>query len=218
MGFFIRFCRIAAVETAALSLVMLAVGCAPTAKSFPTMAFDIQAEPDIQRVQTADEKVNPVAAPQMPPRPGQSTERPQPVVRDSSVARTGFPTEPDTQYKDQLTMTATQSQPASHGRVEHVNTDNFKGNVLDADVPVLVDFYADWCGPCRMLAPALDKLARETPDARVVKIDIDKSPQLAARYRVSSIPTVMVFKDGSVVARHTGLADQKTLQRLLSSM
>ena len=114
-------------------------------------------------------------------------------------------------------MATKQSQLAPAGKVEHVDSGSFQGNVLEADVPVLVDFYADWCGPCRMLAPALDKLARETPDARVVKVNIDKSPQLAAEYRVSSIPTVMVFKDGSVVARHTGMADRKTLQRLLGS-
>jgi thioredoxin len=214
MGFFSLSGRSAAVETATLSLAMLVVGCAPAAKSFPSTAFAIQTEPDIQRVDSAGEKVDRAGNQPVNSRSELSVERPQSVAAENETA----PTKTYTLQEDQPIMTATQSQPARHGKVEHVNTTSFQGSVLDSDVPVLVDFYADWCGPCRMLAPALDKLARETPDARVVKVDIDKSPQLAARYRVSSIPTVMVFKDGSVVARHTGLADQKKLRQLLGSM
>jgi thioredoxin 1 len=104
----------------------------------------------------------------------------------------------------------------SHGKVEHIGTDTFQQHVLDADVPVLVDFYADWCGPCRTLSPVLDQVARETPTAKVVKVNIDHSPQLAAQYGVSSIPTLLVFKNGSAVAQHTGLADRRTVQRLLA--
>ena len=113
-------------------------------------------------------------------------------------------------------MTTTQKTAPVHGKVEHVGSDSFHQDVLNANVPVLVDFYADWCGPCRMLAPVLDQVARNTPNTKVVKVNIDKSPQLAQAYGVSSIPTVMVFKEGSVVAQHTGLADRGTLERLLA--
>jgi thioredoxin 1 len=101
-------------------------------------------------------------------------------------------------------------------RVEIVETENFDELVLASDVPVLVDFYADWCGPCKKLSPVLDQLARETPDVRVVKVNIDHSKKLAQTYRVRSIPTVMVFKDGVPVSHHTGLANRETLEQLLA--
>jgi thioredoxin 1 len=80
----------------------------------------------------------------------------------------------------------------------------------------LVDFYADWCGPCRALSPTLDEIARETPGVRVVKVNIDRSPELAARYQVSSIPALRVFQQGKVTATHVGLATKERLQSLLS--
>jgi thioredoxin 1 len=100
-------------------------------------------------------------------------------------------------------------------KVEHVGTADFANKVLKSDVPVLVDFYADWCGPCRRLAPVLDQIARDTPNARVVKVDIDDHPQLAQKYGVRSIPNVMVFKNGEVTAQRTGLADRESLERML---
>ena len=102
------------------------------------------------------------------------------------------------------------------GEVEHVDTNDFAQQVLESDVPVLVDFYADWCGPCRKLVPTLDRIARETPNAKVVKVNIDDSPQVAKRYGVRSIPTVMVFKNGRAVARHTGLTDESSLLDMLA--
>ena len=108
--------------------------------------------------------------------------------------------------------TAIQSQP----KVEHANESNFNQLVLQSDLPVLVDFYADWCGPCRMIAPVLEELAKETPDARVVKVNVDQAPQLASRYGVSSIPNLMVFKDGEIATQQVGFANKAQLKKLLS--
>jgi thioredoxin 1 len=81
---------------------------------------------------------------------------------------------------------------------------------------VLVDFYADWCGPCQMLAPVLEELARETPSAKIVKVNVDQSRQLATRYGINAIPSVMVFREGKMVSRYTGLADKAQLQKMLN--
>jgi len=117
------------------------------------------------------------------------------------------------------------AMPVSHSRVPAnrppagevltANSDTFDQLVVDSDVPVLVDFYADWCGPCRALSPKLHELAREVPDVRVVKVDIDESPDIAARYQVSSIPAIRVFDEGKVTARHRGLTSKKHLKKLL---
>jgi thioredoxin 1 len=133
-----------------------------------------------------------------------------------STARSNPSLFPPAQPQENQTMTNMPHAPRTHGKVEHIGSDDFQQHVLDADVPVLVDFYADWCGPCRALAPVLDQVAQSTPHAKVVKVNIDDSPQLASRYGISSIPTLLVFKDGAAVAQHTGLADQHTLQRLLT--
>ncbi len=101
-------------------------------------------------------------------------------------------------------------------RVEHVDETDFGDQVLESDVPVLVDFYADWCMPCRMLGPVLDELARETSGAKIVKVNVDESPRLAAQYGVTSIPFLVLFKDGRPVARHLGLAAKSALRTLLS--
>jgi thioredoxin 1 len=119
-------------------------------------------------------------------------------------------------HSEEVESTQTmRSEVRQTGTVEHVDASEFSQQVLRSDVPVLVDFYADWCGPCRALTPTLDRIARETPNARVVKVNIDDSPQVAKRYGVKSIPTVMVFKNGEAVARHTGLADESSLLQML---
>ena len=100
--------------------------------------------------------------------------------------------------------------------VVQVEESTFDAEVLQSDVPVLVDFYAAWCGPCKKLAPVLDQLAYQTKDARIVKVDIDESPELAVRYGVKGIPHLAVFKDGQPVARHVGFADRQQLVALLS--
>ena len=101
------------------------------------------------------------------------------------------------------------------GRVERADRANFETAVLHSEVPVLVDFYADWCGPCQRLAPTLDALARELDDARIVKVNVDDSPELARRYGVQSIPSLKVFRDGRVVAEHVGLASREELRAML---
>lgn len=108
--------------------------------------------------------------------------------------------------------TVVQAQP----KVEHADESDFDQLVLKSDLPVLVDFYADWCGPCRMIAPVLEELAKEMPDARIVKVNVDQASQLAVRYGVSSIPNLIVFKDGEIAAQHVGLANKAQLKALLS--
>jgi thioredoxin 1 len=100
-------------------------------------------------------------------------------------------------------------------KVHHADEDNFAELVLNSDVPVLVDFYADWCGPCRMVAPVLEELAKETTDAKIVKVNVDHSPQLAARYGVNSIPSLKIFDDGTVVDEQVGLASKDRLKKML---
>ncbi|MBN2475515.1 MAG: thioredoxin [Pirellulales bacterium] len=101
------------------------------------------------------------------------------------------------------------------GRVEHANQADFARHVLQSEVPVLVDFYADWCGPCQMLAPVLDALAQETTQAKIVKVNVDQNPQLAVQYGVSSIPSLIVFQSGQVTSQHVGLASKGQLKDML---
>lgn len=79
-----------------------------------------------------------------------------------------------------------------------VSKENFKSEVLESSKPVLVDFYADWCGPCRMLAPVIDEISAERSDIKVCKINVDNDTELAAAYGVMSIPSLFVFKNGEV--------------------
>jgi thioredoxin 1 len=103
-----------------------------------------------------------------------------------------------------------------NSQVHHANEANFDDIVLKSDVPVLVDFYADWCGPCQRLAPVLEELAAENPGARIVKVNVDHSPSLAAEYGVNSIPSLKVFKNGTVTDQLVGLASKSQLQSLLT--
>ena len=89
-------------------------------------------------------------------------------------------------------------------KVLHINKDNFHQEVLNSDKPVLLDFFASWCGPCRMVGPILDEIAEEREDIKVCKINIDEQPELAHRYRIMTIPTLMVMKDGNIVEQSVG--------------
>ena len=88
--------------------------------------------------------------------------------------------------------------------VLHITKENFEAEVLKSDKPVLLDFFAAWCGPCKMIAPILEEIAEEREDIKVCKVNVDEEPALAAQYQVVSIPTLFVIKDGQVVNQSLG--------------
>ena len=96
-----------------------------------------------------------------------------------------------------------------------VNKDNFQEVVLNSDKPVLVDFWASWCGPCRTVAPILEEIANERSDVKVCKINVDEEPELAGRYNVMSIPTLLVVKEGQVVNQAVGARPKSQILSLL---
>jgi len=98
-----------------------------------------------------------------------------------------------------------------------VSEKNFDSEVLQSELPVLVDFWAEWCGPCRMVAPALEAIANEhSGRLKVVKLNVDEAPSVAAKYQIMSIPTLMLFKGGQIVERIVGAQPkQKILEQIL---
>ena len=98
------------------------------------------------------------------------------------------------------------------GNAAAVTDQSFKTEVLDSSIPVLVDFWAEWCGPCRAVAPIVEELARDyAGKLKVVKVDVDESQDVSARYRIQSIPTLMVFKGGQEVERVIGAVPKQML-------
>lgn len=96
---------------------------------------------------------------------------------------------------------------------------NFKTEALEADIPVLVDFYADWCGPCKMIAPIVAELATEYEGViKIGKLNVDENPNTAQQYRVMSIPTMIIFKNGAAVDTVVGAASKKVLQDKLEAL
>ena len=96
-----------------------------------------------------------------------------------------------------------------------ITKDNFENEIVKADKPVLVDFWASWCGPCRMLSPTIDEIAEEHPEIKVCKINIDDEAELAIRHGVTSVPTLMIFKNGEIAQTAVGVRPKDEILDLL---
>ena len=100
--------------------------------------------------------------------------------------------------------------------IVHTTDSDFEDDVVNSDRPVLLDFWAEWCGPCKMIAPILDAIAAEYQDRlRVVKLNIDENPQTAPKYNIRSIPTLLLFRDGAVAAQQVGAVSKAQLASFL---
>ena len=97
----------------------------------------------------------------------------------------------------------------------HINANNFQEEVMNSEKEVLIDFWAPWCGPCQMVLPLIDEIASERPDIKVCKINVDENPELAKRFRVMSIPTLIVMEKGEVLNRATGYRPKEDILELL---
>ncbi len=96
-----------------------------------------------------------------------------------------------------------------------INQDNFEQEVLKSEKPVLLDFWASWCGPCRMVSPIVDEIAEEHPEIKVCKVNVDEEPELAAKFEVMSIPSLFVIKNGEIVSRGVGAKPKNQILEML---
>lgn len=97
-----------------------------------------------------------------------------------------------------------------------ITKENFQDEVLNSREPVLIDFWAGWCGPCKMMSPVVDEIAEEVDDKKIGKINIDEQPELAEQFGVMSIPTLMVFKDGKAVSQAVGVRPKNEIVNMLN--
>ena len=99
----------------------------------------------------------------------------------------------------------------------NINKNNFHEEVMNSDKPVLVDFWAPWCGPCRMVVPIVEEIAAEHPEYKIVKVNVDEESELASRFRVVSIPTLVVVKDGQIVEQSVGARPKNQILAMLEN-
>lgn len=99
--------------------------------------------------------------------------------------------------------------------VLQITKNNFDTEVMNSEKPVLIDFWASWCGPCKMLSPVVDEIAEETTDVRVGKVNVDEQPELARQFGVMSIPTLVLIKDGKVAEQSVGVKPKDTILKMI---
>ena len=99
--------------------------------------------------------------------------------------------------------------------VLQITKNNFDTEVMNSEKPVLIDFWASWCGPCKMLSPVVDEIAEETTDVKVGKVNVDEQPELARQFGVMSIPTLVLIKDGKVAAQSVGVKPKDTILKMI---
>ena len=100
---------------------------------------------------------------------------------------------------------------------KHLTTGEFEQEVIGSDIPVLVDFWAPWCGPCKMLLPTIEELAKELTDVKVYKVNVDEEGALAERFRIMTIPSLLVFKNGKVVTKSIGVKPKAEILKMLEA-